>query len=57
MLLVLNAKLLLLVDDRQTQVLELNVALYQSMCPDHNVQGAIRETFNCATLLLRRLEP
>ena len=57
MFLVLNSKLLLLVDDRQTQVLELNIALYQPMCSNHNVQGAIRETFNRASLLLRRLEP
>ena len=52
----LNAELLLLIDDCQTQVLETNIALYEPMCSNHDVQCASRQTFNSAPLLLRGFE-
>ena len=53
-----DAEPLLLVDDHQAQIFEGDVALQQSMCADHNVDGAcgqvFRPRFCCAAAVRNR---
>ena len=51
-----NSKLLLLIDDQQTKVLELHILTYNSVRSDENIRLAFRHILECFGLLLARFE-
>jgi hypothetical protein len=57
LLLVAHPETVLLVDDRQSQILEFQVGLQQLVGPDQDVDRAVGQTFEHLLLLLRRAEP